>query len=179
VPELGVSSTSHGFIYRKASKTHKDLYEEVLVADALTEEHVQVAITSPHTGTHARGRIRAGTVIAHLGSRQSLSSSPDSPPPVPPLPVSSLTARRGGLPVATRNLAERPVSSHIAPPALPSQIDDDGLVVQPNTLTSANSSQRMDHAHHKQNHRPRDSLVLEKARLLEHLHALCKVVSLW
>jgi hypothetical protein len=45
-------------------------------------------------------------------------------------------------------------------------------VVQPNTLTSANSSQRKDHVHHKPNHRPRDSLVLEKARLLEHLHAL-------
>jgi hypothetical protein len=146
--------------------------------DALAEEHVQVAIASPQTRTHARGRARSGTVSAHLGLRQGLSSSPDSLPPVPPLPVSNLTARRGGLP-ATRNLADRPVSSHIAPPTHPSPIDDEGLVVQPNTLTSVNSSQRRDHAHHKQSHRPRDSLVLEKARLFDHLHALCKIVSSW
>lgn len=176
MPELGVSSTSHGSISRKARKTHKDLHEEVLGADILTGEHVQLAMARPQTGTHAPGRVRSGTVIAHLGSRPSLLSSPDFLPPVPPLPVSNLTARRGGLPVATRNLADRPVSS---PPVQPSPIDNEGLMVQSNTLTFANSSQRRDHAHHKQNHRPRDSLVLEKARLLEQLHALCKsVVSL-
>ena len=133
-------------------------------------------MSRPQTVTHARGRVRSGTVIARLGSRQSLSSSPDFPPPVPPLPVSNVTARRGGLPVATLNFANRPVSRHIAPPSQPPPIDDEESVVQSNTLPSANSSQRTDHAHHKQNHRPRDSLVLEKARLLENLHALCKLL---
>ncbi|KAH9049070.1 hypothetical protein EDB84DRAFT_1556303 [Lactarius hengduanensis] len=135
------------------------------------------------TGTYARGRVRSGTVSAHPGLRQSI-SSPSSLPPVPPLPVSTLATRRtttsnaearwSGLPVspvATRNLADRPVSSYTAPLQQPSPIDDEGLLVQSNTLMSANSSQRRDHAHHKQN-RPRDSLVLEKARLFEHLNAL-------
>ncbi|KAH8999138.1 hypothetical protein EDB92DRAFT_2005970 [Lactarius akahatsu] len=183
VPELGAPNTSRGFISRKARKTHKDLHDEVFVTDALAKEPVQPAIARPQTGTHALGRVRSGTVSAHPGLRQSV-SSPSSLPPVPPLPVSTLAtrrtttsnagARRSGLPVspvATRNLADRPVSSYTAPPQQPSPIDDEGLLVQSNTLMSANSSQRRDHAHHKQN-RPRDSLVLEKARLFEHLHAL-------
>ncbi|KAH9077205.1 hypothetical protein EDB83DRAFT_2671856 [Lactarius deliciosus] len=183
VPELGVPNTSRGFISRKARKTHKDLHDEVFVTDALAKEPVQPAIARLQTGTHARGRVRSGTVSAHPGLRQSV-SFPSSLPPVPPLPVSTLAtrrtttsnaeARRSGLPVspvATRNLADRPVSSYTAPPQQPSPIDDEGLLVQSNILMSANSSQRRDHAHHKQN-RPRDSLVLEKARLFEHLNAL-------
>ncbi|KAI9466988.1 hypothetical protein BJY52DRAFT_1347928 [Lactarius psammicola] len=182
VPELGVSSTSHGSVSGKPRKTHKNLHDEVFGTDALTKEPVQLAIARSQTGAHARGRIRSGTVSAHPGLRQSVSSSPGSLPPVPPLPVLNLTTHRtttsnaearSGLtvsPVATRNLADRPVSSYIALPQQPSPIDDEGLVVRSNTLTSASSSQRRDHAHHKQNHRPRDSLVLEKARLFEHLH---------
>lgn len=152
----------------------------MLGTDTLVEEPVQLAIAKPQTGTHARGRVRSGTVSAHFGLRQSLSSFPGSLPPVPPLPVSNLTARRGGLPVspvAMRNLADRPVPSHIAPPTHPSPIDDERRVVQSNILASANASQRRDHAHHKQSNRPRDSLVLEKARLSDHLRALCKLSS--
>ncbi len=153
--------------------------------DALAKEPVQLAIARPQAGTHARGRVRSGTVSAHLGLRQSVALSPGSLPPVPPLPVSNLTrrtttsnaeARRSGLPVSpvvTHNLADRPVSSYIAPPQQPSPIEDEG------TFTSVNSSRRRDHAHHKQHHRPRDSLVLEKARLFEHPHAPCKVVGSW
>ncbi|KAH9179730.1 hypothetical protein EDB89DRAFT_1922883 [Lactarius sanguifluus] len=182
VPELGVPNTSRGFISRKARKTHKDLHDEVFATDALVKEPIQPAIARPQTGTHARGRVRSGTVSAHPGLRQSV-SSPSSLPPVPPLPVSTATrrtttpnaeVRRSGLPaspIATRNLADRPVSYYTAPPQQPSPIDDEGLLVQSNTFVSANSGQRKDHAHHKQN-RPRDSLVLEKARLFEHLHVL-------
>ncbi|KAH9062726.1 hypothetical protein EDB87DRAFT_1605592 [Lactarius vividus] len=177
---LGVPNTGRGFVSRKARKTHRDLHDEVFVANALAKEPVQSAIIRPQTGTHARGRVRSGTVSTHPGLRQSV-SFPSSLPPVPPLPVSTLAtrrsnaeARRSGLPVspvATRNLANRPVSSYTAPPQQPSPIDDEGLLVPLNTLMSTNSSQRRDHAHHKQN-RPRDSLVLEKARLFEHLHVL-------
>lgn len=175
VPELGVPSTSHSSISRKARKTHRELHEGVLGMDVLTEEPVPVAIARPQAGTHARGRVRSGTVSAHVGLRQSVSSSPGSLPPVPPLPVSNLTARRGDLPappVATRNLADRPVSSRIVPPTHVSPIDDEGVVGQSTTLTSTDYGQRRDHARHKQSHRPRDSLVLEKARLFDHLHAL-------
>jgi hypothetical protein len=143
--------------------------------DTLAEESVQLVIASPQTRTPARGRARSGTVSAHLGLRQGLSSFPDSLPPVPPLPVSNLKARRGGF--ATRNLADRPVSSHVIPPTHPTPIDDEGLVVLSHTLTSVNSSQRRDHTHHRQSHRPRDSLVLEKARLFDHFRALCEIVS--
>ncbi|KAF8272449.1 hypothetical protein EI94DRAFT_1718078 [Lactarius quietus] len=173
VLELGVSSTSHGYIYRKARKTHEDLHGEVLGMDALAEELVQLAVAKPQTETHSRGRVRSGTVSSHLGLRQSLWSSPGSLPPVPPLPDSNLTSRRDGSPislVATRDLADWPVSSHIAPPTQPSPNDDERLVVQSNTLTSANSSQRRDHTRHRQSHRPRDSLVLEKARHLDHFY---------
>lgn len=141
-----------------------------------------MAIVRPPTGTHARGRVRSGTVSAHVSSRHSLSSSPGSLPPVPPVPVPNLTARRGGLPapaVTKRNSADRPVSSRIASPTHRSPIDDEGAVGQSTTLMSTNSSQRRDHARHKQSHRPRDSLVLEKARLFDHLRALCKLVSSW
>ena len=180
MPELGASSTSHDSVSREARKTHKELHEEVLGTDTLPEESVQLVIANPQTRIPARGRARSGTVSAHLGSRQGLSSSPDSLPPVPPLPVSNLKVRRGGLPVspiATRNLADRPVSSHVIPPTHPTPIDDEGLVVRSHTLTSANSSQRRDHTHHRQSHRPRDSLVLEKARHFDHFRALCEIVS--
>ncbi|KAI9448059.1 hypothetical protein H4582DRAFT_2068615 [Lactarius indigo] len=182
VPELGVPSTSRGFISRKAKKSHKNLHDEVFGTDAAAKEPVQLAIVRSQTGTYTRARARSGTVSAHPGLRQSV-SSPGSLPPVPPLPVSTLTTRRtttsnaeawrSGLPVspiATRSLTDRPVS-YTAPSQQPSPIDDEGLLVQSNTLMSANSSQRKDHAHHKQT-RPRDSLVLEKARLFEHLHTL-------
>jgi hypothetical protein len=181
VPGLGVSSTSHGSNSRKARKTHKDLHGEVLGTDAPAEELVQLAIVRPQTETHARGRVRSGTVSSHHGLRQNISSSPGSLPPVPPLPVSNLTARQDGLPitvVATRDLADRPVFSHIGPPTLPPPNEDERLVVQSNTITSANSSQRRDHTRHRQSHRPRDSLILEKARFLDHFH-LCKLFSQW
>lgn len=182
MPELGFSGASRGSISREARKTHKQLHGEVLRTDALTEEPVRAAIVKPPTGTHARGRVRSGTVSAHVGSRHSLSSSLGSLPPVPPLPASNLTGRRGGLPapaVTKRNFADRPVSSRTASPTHPSPIDDEGAVGQSTTLTSTNSSQRRDHARHKQSHRPRDSLVLEKARLFDHLHALRKLVNSW
>jgi hypothetical protein len=48
-----------------------------------------------------------------------------------------------------------------------------------NSYTTANSSPRKDHGHSKQSHRPRDSLVLEKARYFEHLRTLCKFATVW
>jgi len=47
-------------------------------------------------------------------------------------------------------------------------------MVRSNSYTTANSSPRRDHGLSKQNHRPRDSLILEKARYFEHLHALSR-----
>jgi len=179
VQELAVPKTSQGFISRKARKTHRDLQEEV---GTPAKESVQQDIARPHLRPHVRGHIHSETVSAYLAPRQNLSSA-DSLPPVPPLPAAHVTthrttasdaeARTVDSPIATRDLAVRPVSSHIALSLQSSSIDDEGLVVPSNTV----SRQRRDHTHHKQSHRPRDSLVLEKARLFDHLHALCKMVS--
>jgi hypothetical protein len=176
----GVVALPQTPIHRKVRKTHNELHEEVFRQGAPVKEFVERV-----GGYQAQGRARSGTVGARYASPPTTSSSP-SLPPVPPLPISNqaspriassivATQERGLLshPEAARDPStDQPISSssHIASPT-----DVEGPKAQSNSLTNASLGPRRDHGHPKQGHRPRDSLVLEKARLIDQLHALRKI----
>jgi hypothetical protein len=182
-------------IYGKLKKTHNELHEEVLMAGALLKEFDEQVIDQPLGGYQGRSRVRSGTVRAHFPFLQTIPSTRGPqhpvPPPVPPLPVLNQASPRATSPnmetQATQERrgsardppTDRPIShSHVALNSRSSPTDDGGLMAQSNSPTTASSSPRRDHGHLKQSHRPRDSLVLEKARLIEQFHSLRKITIL-
>ncbi|KAI0304126.1 hypothetical protein BC826DRAFT_1101019 [Russula brevipes] len=169
-------------IPRRVRRTHKELHEEVFGAGAPVGESVRQVTDKPLGGIQGRGRARSGTVNAHPALPHILASPPTTLPPVPPLP----TPKRPSLRVpshypeaqhsdlsidpseARSRPTDQPTSFHVRLNSYSSPARQAGSIVRSDSLTSGNSSPRRD----RQSHRPRDSLVLEKARLLDHLHAL-------
>jgi hypothetical protein len=162
--------------FRRVRKTHGELHEEVFGADAPANEPAEQAIIQ------ARGRIRSKSINAHPAVPQAASLPLSSLPPIPSLPMS----QRLPLRMPTHNAEARHsdfsihpsgarTSSYVTSSPHSSPIRNGESVVRSNSYTTTNSSPRGDHGFSKQNHRPRDSLILEKARYFEHLHALCKV----
>lgn len=180
-------------IPRRVRRTHKELHKEVFGTGAPVGGSVQQVTDKPLGGIQGRGRARSGTVNAHPALPHILSSPPTTLPPVPPLPTS--TSKRPSLrvpshypeaqhsdlstdpPEARSQPIDQPTSFHVRLSSYSSPTRQAGSIDRSNSLTSGNSSPRRDHGHSRQSHRPRDSLVLEKARLFDHLHALCKAAT--
>ncbi len=176
---------THG-IFRKARKTHRELHEEVFVT-------VKVSIEQPSSKPPGESKARRPTSSRTTDSRLALSQPPSSVSPVPPPPMS----KKPSLRMSSHNAEARHVVSSTPPSEIPSQPPDqpttshsmrdvhpllrrsDESIAPSNSLSSLNSNSRRDHGHSKQGLRPRDSLVLEKARHFDHLHTLRKVVTLW
>lgn len=169
----------HTPIPRKVRRTHKELHEEVFGTGAPVKEFVEQVTSQPFGGYHARSRVRSGTVSTHFASRPL--------PPVPPLPslnrasppVSSpnVETREVTHPEVARDPSTRPISFHVHV-ALDSRLSptgDEGSMTRSNSLSS---SPRRDHGRPRQGSRLRDSIVLEKARLIEQAHTLCKITIL-
>jgi hypothetical protein len=182
----------HGTFSRRIRRTHRELHEEVFGEGFPVNECVEQTIAEPLGGTQARGRTRAKSVSAHptIGQVQA-ASLPPTLPPIPPLPTSqrvslrmpshNAEARHSVLPAHISETRSRPLDrstlSRVAPNTHSSPIRHGESISRSNSLTTANSNSRRDHGHPKQGLRPRDSLVLEKARHFDQLHALCKVAT--
>ncbi|KAI0254668.1 hypothetical protein BJV78DRAFT_1359146 [Lactifluus subvellereus] len=147
----------HTPIRRKVRRTHKELHEEVFGAGAPVE-FVEQVTGQPLGGYHARSRVRSGTVSTHFTSRPL--------PPVPPLPISN----RASPPITFPNVETQKGDFHVVLNSHSSPTDDEGSMALSNSLTAASSSPRKDHGRTKPSPRPRDSLVLEKARLIDQTH---------
>ena len=172
---------------RRVRRTHRELHEEVFEAGAPVSESVGQTIDEPLGGIQARGRTRSKSIIAHPAVPQITSLRLSSLPPIPPLPTAqrlslripshNAEARHNGLSTppseASSRSVDRPTSSHSSP------ISSGGSIGWSNSYTTANVSPRRDHGHSKQSHRPRDSLVLEKARYFEHHHSSCRFATVW
>ncbi len=167
---------------RRVRRAHKALHEEVF---APVKASVEQVLSKPPVENQARYPTSSRIPNAHLAIPQAASSVP----PVPPLPVSM----RSSLRMPSHNAEARHGGSSTPPPSEPSQPTDrpttkntqplstrsEESIAHSNSLTSHNSSSRRDHGHSKQGLRPRDSLVLEKARHFDHPHTPRKVVTLW
>jgi hypothetical protein len=177
VGEAGALSPISNF--RRVRRAHKALHEEVFAPVKAFEQ----ALSKPPVENQARYPTSSRMPNAHLAIPQAASSVP----PVPPLPVSM----RSSLRMPSHNAGARHGGTS-TPPSEPSQPTDrpttqntqplstrpEESIAHSNSLTSHNSSSRRDHGHSKQGLRPRDSLVLEKARHFDHPHTLRKVVTL-
>jgi hypothetical protein len=186
-----ISASSHASFFRRVRKTHRELHEEVLGPDAPVNGSLEQTIDEPLGGIQARGRTRSKSVIAYPAVPQVASLPPSSPPPVPLLPTSqrlslripsqNAEARHSGLSTppseARSQPIDQPTSSHITLNTHPSPTRHGKSIARSNSHKAANSSPRRDNGNPKQAHRPRDSLVLEKARHFDHLHALGKVAT--
>jgi len=183
-------TTSTHVPFMRVRRTHRELHEEVFGAGAPVSASVGQIVDEPLGGIQARGRTRSKSIIAHPAVPQATSLPLSSLPPIPPLPAPqrlslripshNTEARHNGLSTppfeASSRPADGPTSSqvtHLSP------IGNGGSIVRSNPYTTANSSPRRDHGHSKQSHRPRDSLVLEKARYFEHLRSSCKFDAVW
>jgi hypothetical protein len=177
VGEAGASSLIPFF--KRARKTHKELHEEVF---ALVKVSVEQPSSKPLGEIKARRPISSRTTDAH----PALPQAAPAVPPVPPLPISkgpslrmpsdNAEVRRSGSPTPPGRPTNHPISSHGIKNTHPFSTRSDEFIAHSNSLTSLNSSSRRDHGHSKQGLRPRDSLVLEKARHFDHLHSLRKVL---
>ncbi|KAI9508920.1 hypothetical protein F5148DRAFT_1191453 [Russula earlei] len=164
----GYVASTHVPCGRTARKTHKELHEEVFGAGLWMcrwEESKCTIEPMP------------GTCYTHSASLRTASS--------PPIPMSkgpslrelphNVEERDGSLSTPSLEGLDLPTvqqaPSHLASNA-PSSLTHQGeSIVQAHSPASANLSPRKDHGHTKHGHRPRDSLVLEKARFFDHLHA--------
>jgi hypothetical protein len=178
-------------IHQKVKKSHNELHEEVFRAGAPPKEFDEQVIDEPLGGYQERSRVRSGTVRAQFPFLQTIPSTRGLQHPVPPLPVLNQASPRATSPnmgtQATQELmrvgsardppTDRPIShAHVALNSRSSPTDDGGPMAQSNSPTTASSRPRRDHGHSKQSHhRPRDSLVLEKARLIDQFHTLRKI----
>ena len=139
-------------------------------------------------GIQTRTRTRSKSIIAPPAVPQATSLPPGTPPLVPPLPMShrlslrmpshSAEQRHSGpsthpFEARSRSIDQR---TSVTSNAHSSPIHNGDSIARSNSLRTGNSSPRKDHGHSKQS-RPRDSLVLEKARHFDHLHALGKVAT--
>jgi hypothetical protein len=183
-------TTSTHVSFRRVRRTHRELHEEVFGAGAPVSASVGQTIDELLGGIQARGRTRSKSIIAHPAVPQATSLPLSSLPPIPPLPASerlslritshNTEARPNGLSTPPFEASSRPVdgptSSQVTHLSL---IGNGGSIVRSNSHTTTNSSPRRDHGHSKQSHRPRDSLVLEKARYFEHLHSSRRFDTVW
>ena len=180
VGEAGASSPVP--LLRMARKTHRELHEEVF---ALVNVSVELPSNKPLGEVKARRPISSRTTNA----RPALPQAASAVPPVPPLPSS----KRLSLRILSHH-AEARDSGSSTPPSQPTDhrtfshgmknthllsTRSDESIAHSNSLTSLNSSTRRDHSHSKQGFRPRDSLILEKARHFDHLHTLRMFFSSW
>lgn len=170
---------------KRGRKTHRELHEEVF---APVKVSVEQALNKPLRGMQAR----RPTISRIANVRQATSPPSSSLPPVPPLPISkrpslrmsshNAEARYGGMSTPPSEISSlptgRPTPSHATRNSLSLSTRPEETMARSNSFTSLNSSSRRDHGHSKQSHRPRDSLILEKARHFEH-HTLRKVATLW
>jgi hypothetical protein len=174
--------------FKRVRRTHRELHEEVF---APVKVSVEQALNKPLRGIQARRPTISRTANARVTLPPATSPPSSSLPPVPPLPMS----KRPSLRMPSRNAEAQHGGLSRPPSEVPSQLIDrpaphvtrkshsvfprsEESIAQSNSLTSLNSSSNRDHGHSKQSHRPRDSLVLEKARHFEHLHTLRKVTTL-
>lgn len=188
-----ISSSKHGSVgeafalspiplLKRVRKTHRELHKEVF---APVKVSVEQALNKPLRGIQAR----RATISRTANVRQATSPPFSSLPPVPPLPMS----RRSSLRTPSHNAearhvstppsetfslpTDRPTPSHVTRNSLSLSTRPEESIARSNSFTSLNSSSRRDHKHSKQSHRPRDSLILEKARHFDH-QTLRKVATL-
>jgi hypothetical protein len=179
IGEAGASSRIPFF--RRARKTHRELYEEVFTP-------VKVSVDQPSSKPPGGIRARRPTISRTTNARPVLPQAAPEVPPVPQLPISKRSslrvpshnaeARHSGSSTPLSQPTDQPTSSHGIKSTHPLSTRSDESIAHSNSLTSLNSSSRRDHGHSKQGLRPRDSLVL-KARQFDHLHTLRKVFTLW
>ncbi|KAI0268285.1 hypothetical protein BC834DRAFT_868729 [Gloeopeniophorella convolvens] len=160
---------------RRPSRSHKELHEAVFGPE-LSLDMDQVAPLQP--AFPIRSRTRSGTVIA---SPRVATPPSGSLPPLPTLRTSPIDgtlragARQSGLPahpaVNRSPLTARPASSYVASHVHLSPTEENRLT-RSNSIASIGASPRREHGHHKPAPRPRDSLVLEKARQFDQLNTL-------
>jgi hypothetical protein len=168
---------THTPIRRKVKKTHNELHEEVFGTDAPVKGLVEQFIVQPLGGYQGRSRARSGTIREDF-TPQTTSSSSSPLPPVPPLPALNQASPRITFPGRTQELThpdvshdprtDQPISELMS---RTSATDHGGSMARSNSLKIDGSSPRRDYGHPKQSHRPRDSLVLEKVRLIDNLRA--------
>jgi hypothetical protein len=172
---------THTPIRRKVKKTHNELHEEVFGAGVPVKGLVEQFIGQPLGGYQGRSRARSGTIREDFAPRKTTSFS--SPlPPVPPVPALNQASPRITFPSRTPELTHPEVSHDPRTDQLISGLnsrtsatDDGGSMTSSNSLKIDGSSPRRDHGHPKQSHRPRDSLVLEKVRLIDNMRTLREV----
>jgi hypothetical protein len=185
-----MSASDDADFLRRVRKTHRELHEEVFGADTPMNGSVERTKDEPLGGIQTRYRTRSKSINAHPAVLQAASSPSSSPPPVPSLPMS----HRLSLRIPSHNAEGR----HSGPSTHPSEAHSRSIdwrtsslvtsnthsslmrngdsIDRSNSLRTGSSSPRKDHGHSRQS-RPRDSLVLEKARHFDHLHALGKVAT--
>ena len=173
--------------FKRVRKTHGELHEE---AFAPVKAPVEQALNKLLGGIQPRRPTSSRTANARLALPQDTSPPSSSLPLVPPLPVS----KRPSLRVPSHNAEARHDGSSTHPSEVSSQPTDrltspvtrhthslsirsEESISRSSSLTFLNSSSRRDHGHPKQSHRPRDSLVVEKARHFDHLYTLRKVTT--
>jgi hypothetical protein len=184
------SASGHVPFLRRIRRTHRELHEEVFLGDTPINGSVELTEDEPLGEIQTRRRTRSKSIIAHPAVPQVASSPPSPLPPVPPLPIShrqslripsnSAERRHSGSSTHPTEARSRPkdrrTSSLVTSNSHSSPIRNGEAMAWSNPPRTSNSSPRRDHAHSKQS-RPRDSLVLEKARHFDHLHALGKVAT--
>ena len=175
---------------RRVRRTHRELHEEVFGAGTPIDGSVELTEDEPSGEIQTRRRTRSKSINAHPAVPQVASSPPSSLPPVPPLPMlhrqslripsNSAEGRHSGSSTHPAEARSRPIDRRtsllVTSNTHSSPIRNGEAMAQSNSLRTSNSSPRRDHAHSKQS-RPRDSLVLEKARHYDHLHVLGKVAT--
>jgi hypothetical protein len=182
-----VTSSSIPFL-RRVRRTHRELHEEIF---GPVKVSIEQALNKPLAGIQVRRPASSKTANARIALPQTASSPSGILPPVPPLPMS----KRPSFRLPSHNAEARHGGSSSPPSEVPSQPTDrptshvtrthslsthpEESIARSNSLTFRNSSPRRDHGHPKQSHRPRDSLILEKARHFDHLHTLGKAATLW
>jgi hypothetical protein len=180
IGEAGASSPIP--ILKRARKTHRELHEEVFAP-------VKVSVEQPSSKPSGEIKARRPTISRTTNARPALPQAASAVPPVPPLPISKRSSPR-----SLSHNAEARHSNPFPPPSQPTDhltsshgiknthplfTRSDESIARSDSTTSLNSNSRRDHGHSKQGFRPRDSLVLEKARHFDHLHTLCEVFTLW
>ena len=179
-----VASSSIPFL-KRVRRTHRELHEEIF---GPVKVSVEQALNEPLERIQVRRPTSSKAANARLALPQTASSPSSSLPSVPPLPLSkrpssrmpsnNAEARHGGSSTPLSEVPSQTTNRHVTRTHSLS-IRPEELIARSNSLTSRNSSPRRDHGHPKQSHRPRDSLILEKARHFDHLHTQSKAATLW
>ena len=179
VGEAGTSSPIP--FLRRARKTHTELHEEVFTP-------VNVCVEQPSSKPPGEIKARRTYSSRMTNAHPALPRTASAVPPVPPLPVSrssslrstpspNAEARHSGSYTPPSQPKDQPTSSHCMKITHPFSMRSDQSIAPSNSVTSLGSSSRRD-GHSKQGFRPRDSLVLEKARHFDHL-TLRNDFTLW